>query len=99
MNYYNKTLEKARKNNISALTLYIAFECSSTIEYFSTIETFERICHRVRQAYLFSNNLPVYTIAKTINSLITEKMVGISNILFMETEDLVKLAEESLSAK
>lgn len=86
---YKETLIKAREQNIDLLTLSIASECDSIFCFTYTEDEFERLCARVRKAFLISSRAEEWAVAYVINELIMEYDKSIKDILEMDIYELI----------
>ena len=70
---FKEQLKIAENNNLSILDLEIADECDCVFEFEYTDDEFEKLCARIRTAYLKAEEMTVTALAHCVNDLITEE--------------------------
>lgn len=86
---FKEQLKIANDNNLSILDLEIADECDAVFEFEYTDEEFEKLCARIRTAYLKAEEMTVAALAHCVNVLITEEDKSIGQICEMDIYDFI----------
>lgn len=89
---FKEQLKIADDNNLSILDLEIADECDCVFEFEYTDEEFEKLCARIRTAYLKAEEMTVTALVHCVNDLITEEDKSIDQICEMDVYDFVSKA-------
>ena len=82
-------LKIAENNNLSILDLEIADECDCVFEFEYTNDEFEKLCARIRTAYLKAEEMTVAALAYCVNDLITKEDKSIDQICEMDVYDFI----------
>ena len=86
---FKEQLKIAENNNLSILDLEVADECDCVFEFEYTDEEFEKLCARIRTAYLKAEEMTVAALAHCANDLITEEDKSIDQICEMDVYDFI----------
>lgn len=86
---FKEQLKIANDNNLSILDLEIADECDCVFEFEYTDDEFEKLCARIRTAYLKAEEMTVAALAHCVNDLINEEDKSIDQICEMDVYDFV----------
>lgn len=89
---FKEQLKIAEDNNLSILDLEVADECDCVFEFEYTDEEFEKLCARIRTAYLKAEEMTVTALVHCVNDLITEEDKSIDQICEMDVYDFVSKA-------
>lgn len=89
---FKEQLKIANDNNLSILDLEIADECDAVFEFEYTDEEFEKLCTRIRYAYLKAEEMTVTALAHCVNDLINEEDSTIEQICEMDVYDFIQKA-------
>ena len=89
---FKEQLKIANDNHLSILDLEIADECDCVFEFEYTDEEFEKLCARIRTAYLKAEEMTVTALVHCVNDLITEEDKSIDQICEMDVYDFVSKA-------
>lgn len=86
---FKEQLKIANDNNLSILDLEIADECDCVFEFEYTDEEFEKLCTRIRYAYLKAEEMTVAALAHCVIDLINEEDLTIEQICEMDVYDFI----------
>ena len=86
---FKEQLKIAENNNLSILDLEIADECDCVFEFEYTDDEFEKLCTRIRTAYLKAEEMTVAALAYCVNDLITKEDKSIDQICGMDVYDFI----------
>ena len=86
---FTEQLKIANDNNLSILDLEIANECDCVFDFEYTDVEFEKLCTRIRTAYLKTEKMTVAELAHCVNDLITKEDKSIDQICEMDVYDFV----------
>lgn len=86
---FKEQLKIAENNNLSILDLEIADECDCVFEFEYTDDEFEKLCARIRTAYLKAEEMTVAALVHCVNDLITEEDKSIEQICEMDVYDFI----------
>ena len=86
---FKEQLKIAENNNLSILDLEIADECDCVFEFEYTDDEFEKLCARIRTAYLKAEEMTVAALVHCVNDLITEEDKSIDQICEMDVYDFI----------
>ena len=86
---FKEQLKIAENNNLSILDLEIADECDCVFEFEYTDDEFEKLCARIRTAYLKAEEMTVAALAYCVNDLITKEDKSIDQICEMDVYDFI----------
>lgn len=86
---FKEQLKIAENNNLSILDLEVADECDCVFEFEYTDEEFEKLCTRIRTAYLKAEEMTVAALAHCVNDLITKEDKSIDQICEMDAYDFI----------
>lgn len=86
---FKEQLKIAENNNLSILDLEIADECDCVFEFEYTDDEFEKLCTRIRTAYLKAEEMTVAALVHCVNDLITEEDKSIEQICEMDVYDFI----------
>lgn len=89
---FKEQLKIAENNNLSILDLEVADECDCVFEFEYTDEEFEKLCTRIRYAYLKAEEMTVTALVHCVNDLIDEEDATIEQICEMDVYDLIQKA-------
>ena len=71
--YYREQLEKAKQNDIDVISLDVANEVECIFDIEMTDEEFELCCGFVEQAYLKSEYISIWSLARALYDMITDE--------------------------
>lgn len=86
---FKEQLKMANNNNLSILDLEIANECDCVFEFEYTDYEFEKLCARIRCAYLKTEEMTVAALVYCVNDLITKEDKSIDQICEMDVYDFI----------
>ena len=86
---FKEQLKIAENNNLSILDLEIADECDCVFDFEYTDVEFEKLCARIRTAYLKAEEMTVAALAHFVNDLITKEDKSIDQICEMDVYDFI----------
>lgn len=86
---FKEQLKIAENNNLSILDLEIADECDCVFEFEYTDDEFEKLCARIRCAYLKAEEMTVAALVYCVNDLITKEDKSIDQICEMDVYDFI----------
>ena len=86
---FKEQLKIAENNNLSILDLEIADECDCVFDFEYTDVEFEKLCARIRTAYLKAEEMTVAALVHCVNDLITEEDKSIDQICEMDVYDFI----------
>lgn len=86
---FKEQLKIANDNNLSILDLEIADECDCVFEFEYTDEEFEKLCTRIRYAYLKAEEMTVTALVHCVIDLINEEDLTIEQICEMDVYDFI----------
>ena len=89
---FREQLTIAHNNLLSVLDLEIADKCDVVFEFEYTDEEFEKLCTRIRYAYLKSRGTTVKALVQCANEFITEGYGSIEQICEMDVYDFIQKA-------
>lgn len=89
---FKEQLKIAENNNLSILDLEVADECDCVFEFEYTDEEFEKLCTRIRYAYLKAEEMTVTALVQCVNDLIDEEDATIEQICEIDVYDLIQKA-------
>lgn len=86
---FKEQLKIANDNNLSILDLEIADECDAVFDFEYTDTEYEKLCARIRTAYLKAEEMTVAALAHCVNVLINEEDYTVEQICEMDIYDFV----------
>ena len=89
---FKEQLKIAENNNLSILDLEIADECDAVFDFEYTDTEYEKLCARIRCAYLKAEEMTVAALAHCVNVLINEEDKSIDQICEMDVYDFIQKA-------
>ena len=89
---FKEQLKIANDNKLSILDLEIADECDAVFDFEYTDTEYEKLCARIRCAYLKAEEMTVAALAHCVNVLINEEDKSIDQICEMDVYDFIQKA-------
>ena len=89
---FKEQLKIAENNNLSILDLEIADECDAVFDFEYTDTEYEKLCARIRCAYLKAEEMTVTALAHCVNVLINEEDYTVERICEMDVYDFIQKA-------
>lgn len=89
---FKEQLKIAENNNLSILDLEIADECDCVFEFEYTDGEFEKLCTRIKYAYLKAEEMTVTALVHCANELVIDGDRSIDYISEMDVYDFIQRA-------
>lgn len=89
---FKEQLKIAENNNLSILDLEIADECLCVFNFEYTDGEFEKLCTRIKYAYLKPEEITVTALVHCVNELVVDGDRSVEQISEMDIYDLIQRA-------
>lgn len=89
---FKEQLKIAEDNNLSILDLEIADKCDCAFNFEYTDKEFEKLCTRIRDAYLKAEDTTIAALVQCADKLITEGYRTVEQICEMDVCDFIQKA-------